>query len=378
MSVPRLAIVCDLKEENWPSMDLFAEMLCGALQTGHATAVRAERVCPPLRRRLTRLPLLRRSRAAGLADRLLNRYHDCARHLRGRAGAFDLFYVCDHSYAHLVDVVPAARTGVFCHDLDAFRCLLEPEREWQPRWLRALLRRTLGGLQKAAVVFYTTAVVRGQIERHGILDPSRLVQAPPGLAPEFTPAPVEPEPAADPLGRLGGAPYLLHVGSCIPRKRVDVLIDVFAEVRRRRPELRLLQVGGTWERGQPEQLRRRGVEAAVVQVRGLGRAALASLYRRARLVLVPSAAEGFGLPVIEALACGAPVVASDLPVLREVGGEAATWCPVGDVPRWAETVHRLLDTPSAAPGLDRRLARARRYSWAEHARIILEAYQRLR
>jgi glycosyltransferase involved in cell wall biosynthesis len=374
-------VVCDLREENWPSMDLVADMLLDSLRTAHA-AVRADRICPPMRRRLSRLPLLRRSRAADVADRLLFRYRDYARHLRGRAGAFDLFHVCDHSYAHLVDVLPAERTGVFCHDVEAFRCLFEGrERERRPRWFRALMRRTLRGLQKAAVVFHSTRAVREQIERHGLLDPSRLVHAPYGFAAEFTPAPPPgpsaSDPAADVTARPGDAPFLLHVGSCFPRKRVDVLIDVFAGVRERFPELRLVQVGGTWEGGQPEHLRRRGVEAAVLQVRGLERTALAALYRRARLVLLTSEAEGFGLPVIEALACGAAVVASDLPVLREVGGEAVVYRPVADVPAWVEAVGRILADPAAAPDRARRLARAGLYSWDAHARTILAAYQQL-
>ena len=92
---------------------------------------------------------------------------------------------------------------------------------------------------------------------------------------------------------------------------------------------------------------------------------------------MPSEAEGFGLPVIEALACGAAVVASDLPVLREVGGAAVTYRPVGDVPAWAEAVTRTLADPGAAPPREVRLAQAARYSWAEHARVIAAAYARL-
>ena len=106
------------------------------------------------------------------------------------------------------------------HDLDAFACLLGRER--RPRWFRALARHTLAGLQKAAVVFHLTMDVRRQIERHGLLDPARLVHAAPGVAPEFTAEAEGPTPCAE-------SPYLLHVGSCIPRKRVDVLLDVEVE-----------------------------------------------------------------------------------------------------------------------------------------------------
>jgi glycosyltransferase involved in cell wall biosynthesis len=81
--------------------------------------------------------------------------------------------------------------------------------------------------------------------------------------------------------------------------------------------------------------------------------------------------------LIEALACGGVVAASDLPVLREVGGPAAVYCPVGDVATWAQAVGRLLAEPGSAPARPFRLAQASRFSWANHARIIVEAYRRL-
>ncbi len=82
------------------------------------------------------------------------------------------------------------------------------------------------------------------------------------------------------------------------------------------------------------------------------RATLAAVYRRAALAFQPSDAEGFGLPVAEALACGTPVLASDIPVLREVGGAAASYAPVGDADAWSEAALALLD-PTRRDGPDR-------------------------
>jgi glycosyltransferase involved in cell wall biosynthesis len=357
-------------------MDLAAEMLLREAQSGFAGRMQAVRVCPPFRRRFGRLPWLGRRTAAFNADRLLNRVWDYPRCVRRRAAEFDLFHVCDHSYAQLVHALPADRTGVHCHDLDAFRCLLEPGRERRPRWFRAVARRTLRGLQKAALVFYTTEAVRDQITARGLLDPSRLVHAPNGVAAEFTADPAEGEAGAA-APPAGGRPFLLHVGSCIPRKRIDILLEVFARVRGRRPDLALVQAGGNWTASQRRQIARLGAGPAVVQVRGLSRGQLAALYRAAAAVLQPSEAEGFGLPVVEALACGAAVVASDIPALREVGGAAAVYCPVAGVEAWAEAVGRLLEAPESAPPRPARLAQARRYSWAAFARTVVEDYERL-
>jgi glycosyltransferase involved in cell wall biosynthesis len=370
VTLPRLALLFDFAEEGWVSMDLTAEMLWRGLAQGHAGQLAAEPVCPPFRRRLTRLPALGGRRLAVNADRGLNRHWDYPRYLTGRCGGFDLFHVCDHSYAQLVHALPAERTGVYCHDLDAFRCLLEPRQESRPRWFRALARRTLGGLQRAALVFHNSLDTGRRIERHGLVDPARLVHAPLGVAEEFCP---------EPDGEVAGidGPYLLHVGSCVPRKRIDVLFDVFAALRDRFPGLRLVKVGAAFSDAQKAQIDRLRLAPDVVALHGLKRGRVAALYRGAAAVLLPSEAEGFGLPLIESLACGSLAVASDLPVLREVGGEAAVYCPVGDVPAWVEAVSRLLADPASAPPRALRLARAARFTWAAHARTVATAYLRL-
>ena len=94
-------------------------------------------------------------------------------------------------------------------------------------------------------------------------------------------------------------------------------------------------------------------------------------------MLVPSEREGFGLPVLEALAGGAAVVASDIPPLREVGGEAVTFCPVADVQRWAATVLSLLRRPELGPSLEARRAQARKFTWRVHAERIAGTYRLL-
>lgn len=359
-------------------MDLCAEMLLAHMGAASDGRFEVERICPSFRRQFTRFPILGRRRSAFNADRLLNRhfhYPAYLSRLRRRPAGFDAFHVVDHSYAQLVHALPPDRTGVYLHDLDAFRSLLEPGREPRPRWFRLMMRRVLTGLQKAELVFYSTQAVRGQVERHGLLDPGRLVHAPYGVCPEFTAEEHDPPPKLPPL--IADGPFLLHVGSCNPRKRIDVLLDAFSAARKRRPELHLIKVGGEWSDDHRARIERLGVAPALHHLPGIDRLTLAALYRRAALVLQPSEAEGFGIPVAEALACGAPVLASDLPVLREVGGDAAVYCPVGDVPAWANAITHLLDNPTSAPSRPKRLAQAARFSWAAQARTIAAAYLQL-
>jgi glycosyltransferase involved in cell wall biosynthesis len=221
-------------------------------------------------------------------------------------------------------------------------------------------------------VFHSTVSVGDRLRERGLVESHRLVYAPYGVAAEYSPAPHR---VAVPI--VFDAPFLLHVGGNIPRKRLDVLLEVFAATRAFISDLRLVQVGGPWPPAQVEQIGRLGINTAVSQVRGLTRDQLAELYRRAVAVLIPSEAEGFGLPVIEALACGAIVIASDIPTLREVGGDAAIYRRVADVRAWADAIRHVLQEPDSAPPREVRLAQAARFTWREHARIIADAYRAL-
>ena len=114
-----------------------------------------------------RLPGLRR--VGFNADRLLNRHLVLPQHVRHLTRDADFVHIADHSYAHLALALPAARVGVYCHDLDAFRAVLAPATEPRPWWFRRLVRRTLAGLRSAAVVFHSTAAVRDQLLGHGLV-----------------------------------------------------------------------------------------------------------------------------------------------------------------------------------------------------------------
>jgi glycosyltransferase involved in cell wall biosynthesis len=360
----RLAVVRDFREELWPSMDLCADQLLAHLPEN----IEREAIEPPFLRFASRFPFTRR--AGFNADRILNRHLLLPRVVRCVARRADFVHVVDHSYAHLVTACPPGHAGVYCHDLDAFRSLLEPESEPRPWWFRQLARRTLNGLRRAVVIFHNSATTGRHLLASGITTPDRLAHVPLGVAPEF--APVASKPVGLPPAVV--SPFLLHVGSNIPRKRLDVLLDVFAAAWARNPDLRLVQVGGPWPANCVEQIARLGVGQAVSQVRGLTRDQLAELYRRATVVLVPSEAEGFGLPVIEAMACGAAVIASDIPTLREAGGDAALYRPVADLPAWVDAVDLVLHYRDRIPSRELRLAWAARFTWSEHARIIAETY----
>jgi glycosyltransferase involved in cell wall biosynthesis len=377
----KVAVIADYLEEAWPSMDLVADMLVDRLEREHAGAVQATLIRPRMPRRLTRLPLPFGERRTSVLDRALARQWDYPRALDAVRGRFDVYHVVDHTYAHLVHALPADRSVVTCHDLDAFRSVLQPHDERRSAPYRWMSTRILEGLRKAAHVPCDSEATRDALVGLAGFPQDRLSVIPNGSETGGWPesdamANLE---AARLLGPRDGV-ELLHVGSTIPRKRIDVLLDVFAAVRAERPDARLVRVGGPFTAEQRVRARELGILDAVVVLPFVDRATLAAVYRRAALTLLPSEREGFGLPLVESLACGTPMVASDIPVLRELGGDVVSFCPLGDIAQWAVAVLALLVERDRSPErwrdrCRRGAARAAEFSWGQYAARLLEVYQ---
>ena len=363
-------------------MDLVGDMLCRHLAEECGDAIESTQMRPLFRRRFARLPLVKHGLAWN-ADRLLNRFVDYPRWLRGQRCQHDIFHLVDHSYSQLLRGLPSNRTVVTCHDLDTFSCLLRPERESRPRWFRAMTMRILEGFQQAAHVIAVSAATRDELLKYGLIPAERISVVPNGVHQSCTP---DPNPAADAEAArlLAGVSrediLLLNVGNTMPRKRLDLLLRVFAAVRLHIPQVRLVRAGGGFTAEQLRLAAELGVADALLVLPFLDRNALASVYRRAALLLHTADAEGFGLPVIEAQSCGTPVAASDIPVLREVGGTAVTYRPVADVDGWKDAVLALLEERITTPGAwelrrAEALCQSAQFSWAENARQTTRIYQ---
>lgn len=167
---------------------------------------------------------------------------------------------------------------------------------------------------------------------------------------------------------LAGAPYLLFVGSFAPNKNLPRVIEAFSAVRR--ADERLVLVGAPVksfaQHGVP------GVPDGVVLPGRLPDDALIALYAHARALVFPSLYEGFGIPPLEAMRLGCPVIASDIPALREVCGSAALFCNPHDAGSIGVAMRTILDDAAlrarlAAAGQ----ARAADYSWAQSADALI-------
>jgi glycosyltransferase involved in cell wall biosynthesis len=383
-SRPRLAVLCDFREEGWLSMDLVGDMITSHLTATHSAEYEVTKVQP----RFVRLPVYpRRMRDRWLirtTERFFNRFMVYPMWLRRNRSRFDLFHIVDHSYSHLALELPATPVAITCHDLNAFRCLLEPERDSRSIAFRAMTARLLRGLKSAAAVACDSQTIRDEILAHRVLSADRVSVVHIGVHPACQPGP---DAAADAqvdqlLGpRDPNAIELLHVGSNRPRKRIDVLLRVFAALLPIAPAARLVKAGQLTQ-AQSALARELGIEDRMTVLPLLSREALAALYRRSTILMLPSDNEGFGLPVIEALACRTPVLASDLPVLREVGGEVVVYSPVGDVSAWTVAATSMLRERSEHPGRwdsrrDAGVRWASRFSWGEYANRSVELYRRM-
>jgi glycosyltransferase involved in cell wall biosynthesis len=373
-----LAVLHDMAEEGWPSMDQM-----GALLTSRVPAFAPGLQVTPVRHRLQRVASigpLSAIRPVFFADRVLNRMVLYPRHVRRDvAGRFDIYHVVDHSYAQLALELPGNRTVVTCHDVDTFRSLVEGGGDPRPFWFRAMTRRILRGLQRAEIVVCGSEAARADVIRFKLADPSRLRVVPNGIDPmllEDPPAEARARAAAlYPAER--GVFDLLHVGNDIPRKRLDRLIDIVSTLRRRGHWVRLVRVGSPFR---PETRQRAQALALndIVELPFLDRDVLRAVYARCDLLLLPSDREGYGLAVVEAFAAGKPVIASDIPALRESSGGLATLVEPDALQGWVDAAERVLSTgdPTGALAAARR-ARAASLTWDDHVRGLLPIYAEL-
>ncbi len=284
------------------------------------------------------------------------------------AGQVDVFHATNF-------VAPPARraaTVVTVHDLTYLR-YPEMVTAASARF-RDLVPRALG---RGATVCTPTAAVGAEVADAYRLPPERLVVTPLGVGPAWrTAAPADPAWLA-----ANGLPerYLLFVGNREPRKNLPTLLAAYRELLADPPANPggvppLVLVGPA---GWGEALDLAGLPAEAVRTPGyLPEDDLARVVTGAAALVFPSWYEGFGLPALEALACGTPVVATALPALREVLGDQAELVPPGDAAAMAAALAKVLGDPGGEPARAARRARAAAFTWAACAQATLSAYRR--
>ncbi len=333
-----------------------------------------------LRRTMEEVGLVRhpRARAVCVAGGAFSPWAQIAMPWRLRRDGVQVFH--STNYMIPLPAFPRLRCGraacvVTIHDLIP---LLFPDHA--PRSLKSRFFPVYRWLMREIAARADRIITVSETSRHDVL---RLLRLPSsraadvravysGVAAAFRPAP-------DSAARRNGPRTVLYVGRADPYKNQTVLVEAFAKVRRRASFPVRLRLVGPADPRYPETARRikaLGLAADVVQSGYLHDEALVAAYQDADVFVLPSRYEGFGLPVLEAMACGTPVVCTDAPAFDESAGEAAWRVPVGDVESLAEAIWRLLTDESAARRLrERGLQHVKRFSWTRAARETLQVYE---
>ena len=247
---------------------------------------------------------------------------------------------------------------VMVHDL---RPISHPERSLQSlyfrRWVPPLLRA-------ARHVLTNSQFTAAEIQRCTGLPAERITVIPLGYnALHFTPG--------DPRGSIPQQPYLLHVGQAYPHKNLRRLLQAFAQVAPAYPELRLVLAGKPHPTETPQLkalVAELGLEQRVEFRAYVPYAELPDLYRGALAFVFPSLWEGFGLPVLEAMACGTPVITSAGSGTEEVAGDAAVLVDPADTDGLSEALRCMLEQPTLRDQCRARgIERAAQFSWASTA-----------
>ena len=257
--------------------------------------------------------------------------------------------------------------------------------EFHPRFFPVLQRARLKALvpravRKAAHVLTISDFSKRQIvERYGV-DPGRVTVTHLAASPDFRVIADRDEARRDVSGLSVPDRFLLAVGNVQPRKNLSRLLGAYADLRRRgRIELPLVLVGRRAYQGSRilDQVGALGIERNVSFTGYVTDRQLVALYNLAEVFVYPSLYEGFGLPILEAMACGAPVIASNVASMPEVAGDAAVLID----PLREEEIGGAIERLAEAPELRGRLRalgleHAARFSWGRMAEQTLAVYKR--
>lgn len=271
---------------------------------------------------------------------------------------------CD--VVHSLDIVPVPTRRPLVVTVHDVLPLTIPHR-YQDRQ-RRMIEAQVAALARAHLVVTTCEATKSDLVAHAAVRPERILVAPLGHRPPSTVAPPAPVPG----------PYVLGVGSVTPRKGFQVLARAVARLGDDAPPVVIAGPDG-WQADEVRaEVHRLGVADRITFLGRVDDDVLEGLYRHALVLCHPSEAEGFGIPVLEAMGYGTPMVAGDIPPVREVAGDAAVLVPPGDADALADALRALLadDADRARRGALGR-ARAAGMTWQRTADLIADGYRSL-
>lgn len=223
--------------------------------------------------------------------------------------------------------------------------------------------------------------VKQEMVKYLSLSPENITVTPLGVDDNFRPIPTPLLNGALSKYALKSGSYILYIGTLEPRKNITNLLRAYALLSPRlREQYPLVLAGGMgWlMEGLDTEIAKLGIQSTTIKTGYVPREDLPSLYSGAAVFVYPSLYEGFGLPPLEAMACGTPVITSNVSSLPEVVGEAGIQVPPEDVERLSEEIESLLgDDQRRTFLIQKGLERAKQFTWERCAGMTLEVYNRV-
>lgn len=356
----RVHLFADSPRENWLSMNRYAQSLFRALK----------RVAPEVDFRLLVPP----DPPFGFNGRLFILWRMLAYPFWARRYPADVYHVLDHSYGHLLFALDGSRTVVTVHDIAPF---LFPGRRWGLS--RLAWDVAWKGSQWARWLIAISEFTRHELMAHIGRSSDKIITIYYGVEAHFHPLSESERALWREKWGVGSRRLILHVGHCHPRKNLEGLLMALALLDKQNMDFLFIQAGGMFSPSQRCLKESLNIEKRVCQIsRVSSEEELVGLYNVADVFVFPSLYEGFGFPALEAMACGTPVVASNVASLPEVVGDAGLLVDPRDPQAIADAIARVLSDPALAEGLRQRgLERARIFTWERTAKETIRVYQKL-
>lgn len=328
----RVVLFRDLKEENWLSMNRYADALASELRVD-------EFVVPKV------------------LNLYLTRYLYYPLKARNQQG--NVNHIVDHSYGHLAYSLDSKKTVITCHDLNPLK--------HEESWLNLqLFKYSLGGLKRAAKVIADSEATKKDLIKFLGIPPDKIKVIPLGVGEKFRVIENQSRKFNLPQDRK----IILHVGGSAYNKNIEGIISAMSNIF-------FIKIGADFTEPQKTLIRKLGLEDSIKFLGQVSKEDLVALYNIADVFVFPSFYEGFGLPILEAMACGTPVVTSNVSSMPEVAGDAATLINPHDVDSIASGINRVLryDAVQYQRVVEKGLERAKKFTWKKTAEETLRVYE---
>lgn len=288
----------------------------------------------------------------------------------------DINHVIDHSYGHLLYALNKQKSIVTVHDIAPLH--------FQPRGFglsTSAWKLSWRGVQSAKYVMVDSKFIQYELSNYLTLSQDNYFSIPLGISPGFQPTSEQNQAAVRSQLLKNNEFMLLHVGHMQARKNLPVLFHAISLLRKQGIPVKLIQIGGSPTSQQIDLIQELQIDSFIQFIGKIpaddhDAKLLSEYYSAADLFIFPSLYEGFGMPVVEAMACGTAVVASRAASLPEVVGDAGLLADPSSPEQFANQIRILLTNKELRESLIKKgFARAKQFSWENTAKQTLTAYQ---